>query len=130
MNRPYLSLNIVIIVFLHLVTVRLSAQESDSLNIPVPADHSCCSDNWIARDKLHHFTYSALLACAGSSLSYASLDADRHTCLEYGMVFSFTTGLTKELRDARNPHNHFCWKDLAADVAGIFFGLWIMERWK
>jgi uncharacterized protein YfiM (DUF2279 family) len=32
-------------------------------------------------------------------------------------------GFVKELYDRRKPGNHFCWKDLAADAAGVLIGL-------
>jgi uncharacterized protein YfiM (DUF2279 family) len=40
-----------------------------------------------------------------------------------GAGTTFSLGLVKEVYDSRKTGNHFCWKDLAADTAGILLGL-------
>ena len=106
----------------------VTAGETDSTVVTQPAELSVCQDAWFGRDKFHHFTTSALFACAGTAVAY-SADQPRSDCISWGAGFSFSLGLGKEYYDMKQPDNHFCWKDIVADLLGIAFGVWIMEQW-
>ena len=106
----------------------ISGSPSDSTEAIRRTGHSQCRDSWIAQDKFHHFITSALLVCAGSAGSH-SLDQPKSESLVWGIGFSLSLGLAKEISDMKKPDNHFCWKDLTADILGVAFGIWIMEHW-
>ncbi|MBN2102777.1 hypothetical protein JW835_01910 [bacterium] len=106
----------------------LLGSPSDSTATIRCSGYSKQRDTWIALDKFHHFATSALLVCAGSA-GIHSLDQSRSESLACGIGFSFSLGLVKEIRDMKQPDNHFSWKDLVADLLGMTFGIWIMEHW-
>lgn len=108
--------------------VELPAAASDSVESVRSEESFTIHDSWTGRDKSRHFITSALLVCAGSA-GVRSLDRSRSESLNWGVGFSFSMGLAKEVHDKRQPGNHFCWKDLTADLLGIVFGIWIMEHW-
>ena len=112
-----------------LLTVAAAGAEADSIQVRPSSAALVHRDSWFARDKFHHFTTSALLVCSGSA-GVNILQSSRSECLRWGVGFSFTMGLLKEFLDMKKPGNHFCWKDLAADLAGIGLGIWIMEQWR
>lgn len=39
-----------------------------------------------------------------------------------GFVITMLIGIEKEWHDSNQPGNHFCWKDILADVAGAIVG--------
>ncbi len=84
-------------------------------------------DSFFASDKVQHFMvslmstvfFSKLLQKAGNEKSDARIA---------GGGISFALGLGKEFRDSTRKNNHFSWKDLAADVAGIAIGLVLVNQ--
>lgn len=62
-----------------------------------------CNDTWRGKDKVKHFCVCLVLACI---------------CPLVAVVVA----VAKEVSDARTEGNHFCWKDIVADVAGIVLG--------
>lgn len=84
------------------------------------------TDRWLARDKLWHFTASALLQSAGHGVLRANGrsygDASRTAA---GLAFGL--GVLKEVWDARGPGDA-SWRDLAADAAGTAAGAVVMRQ--
>ena len=72
-----------------------------------------CNDNWFGDDKIKHMNCAFLLSII---------------CPILGIGFS----IGKEILDERTSENHWCWKDLAADLVGIlagsciFIAMWIL----
>ena len=60
-------------------------------------------EHWNDKDKLMHAS-----VCAVISL--------------YSTECAIFASLAKEYGDKGNPYNHWCWKDLAADMVGIIIG--------
>lgn len=83
-------------------------------------------DNWLAKDKALHFS-AAMIIAAGSTLIIEREAAISHkSARSFGLGFTMALGTMKEFRDSRNPRNHFCFKDLTADLAGALLGLLFM----
>jgi uncharacterized protein YfiM (DUF2279 family) len=112
-----------------LLATAAKSAEPDSVRVEPVSKMSVSRDAWFAWDKFHHFATSALLVCSGSAV-LNTVESSRSECLRWGVGFSFSMGLMKEFLDMRKPGNHFCWKDLVADLAGIGLGVWIMEQWQ
>lgn len=64
---------------------------------------SKCNDSWNGKDKVKHFG-----ACLALSV----------ICPLLGVI----AAIAKEAYDMKQQGNHWCWKDIVADVAGIIVG--------
>lgn len=62
-----------------------------------------CNDTWNDEDKLKHF-----LVCFGIAI--------------INPLISLLAAIGKEIYDVIHPNNHFCWKDVLFDIAGIICG--------
>ena len=64
---------------------------------------SNCNDSWTSKDKVKHFGVCLVLAgiCP---------------------IVAVVVAVAKEVSDARTEGNHWCWKDIVADVVGIALG--------
>ncbi len=83
------------------------------------------NDRWLARDKASHLAVSAALV----GLSYHLLCYEQRksgsSSRNLAAGISLGWGLAKETRDASRPGNHFCFKDLTADLLGAGLGILI-----
>lgn len=81
-----------------------------------------CSDQWFGKDKLAHFAVS--VASVGFTNHWLEFEASKppNQARNAAIGFTFSLGLFKEMIDATKPDNHFSYKDLAADVLGVFCG--------
>lgn len=64
---------------------------------------SKCNDEWKGDDKELHFLVCALIAI-------------------FSPILAVMSAVGKELYDRKQNGNHFCWKDILADVCGIITG--------
>ena len=62
-----------------------------------------CKDTWTGKDKVKHFGVCLVLAVICP-------------------IVAAVVAVAKEVHDERTEGNHFCWKDVVADVAGIIVG--------
>lgn len=62
-----------------------------------------CNDTWTGKDKALHFGVCLVLA------------------IIYPLI-AIMAAAGKELYDMKQNGNHFCWKDIVADVAGVVLG--------
>ena len=78
---------------------------------------------WFSQDKFHHFTGSFLgtLYLSQASLNMV-VDDHGHASLA-GSSIMVSVGIVKEFSDENQPNNHFCWKDLTANLLGAGFGM-------
>ena len=62
-----------------------------------------CNDSYKGKDKVKHFCVCLVLAgiCP---------------------IVAVVVAVAKEVHDERTEGNHFCWKDVVADIAGIAVG--------
>ena len=83
-----------------------------------------CTDGWFSRDKEYHFMAGFIGTTAISGTVRNSFDSPRHKSAEIASSGMIAVGALKETYDSRQPNNHFCWKDLTANVLGIVLGAW------
>lgn len=83
-------------------------------------------DRWWARDKLYHFTASALIQTVGHSVLRANGFGYRDAAWTAGGL-TLSAGVGKELWD-RARGRPFSWKDLGADGAGGVSGAVLMRQ--
>ncbi len=82
-----------------------------------PDSLSVCRDSWTGRDKLSHFTLSFFLTVSSSVVIHREAKTDHFLLPAAGIAAG--AGVAKEIRDSVTPGNHFCFKDLVWDAAGI-----------
>jgi putative lipoprotein len=82
-------------------------------------------DRWFGRDKAQHFLVSAV-SCAGARY-YLSTKAglERGHAIAWGIGFSFTLGVSKEIYDKRRG-SFISLRDMVYDLAGTAAGAWIL----
>ena len=85
-------------------------------------------DSFYAPDKVQHFLVSGVLTVFGTKLLQNDLNFSKSKGRNFSAGFTFSLGVLKELRDSRQKQNHFCWKDLIADMAGIGMGLVLLNQ--
>lgn len=83
---------------------------------PMPDPTPIPADDWVAEDKLRHFT----LSFAATQMSYGGLRVavDHGGALTGAAVTGLALGLAKEVHDVR-VGRPFSLKDLAWDAAGV-----------
>ena len=80
-------------------------------------------DEWIARDKALHLGASFLLTLSGQYLLTDKTALGDGDALPVAAGAALALGLLKEVADSRRERDpHFCWRDLAADAAGVALG--------
>ena len=87
------------------------------------------NDAWTGQDKAQHFIASALLSAAGNEYAqHQGFSQDRSAA--YGLMFSLSLGVGKEMWDSRPAGSGWSWKDFAWDVAGATTGyaVWQMAH--
>ena len=75
---------------------------------------------WIATDKALHAGGSFLLTLAGQYVLTDKGALSNGEALPVAAGATLALGLAKEVMDSQRPqYPHFCWRDLAADAAGV-----------
>lgn len=78
-------------------------------------------DDWLGQDKALHFAGSALLTAAAMEAAQQRGYAGGRKA-RFGLLFSLSFGIGKELHDSRPQGSGWSWKDLIWDVAGSAAG--------
>ena len=76
-------------------------------------------DDWIAIDKLQHFSYSLLISLGCQYVLVNKMNNTEDYSLPISSALSFSTGLLKELNDQRGKNGYFSLKDMVANFGGI-----------
>lgn len=82
------------------------------------------SDPWFSEDKFYHLTACAAISALSFHLctSYGNIDATRAKV--YSVSATALIGISKEICDKKKK-NHFSWKDLFWDGAGLAIGYFL-----
>ena len=76
-------------------------------------------DDWIAIDKLQHFSYSLLISLGCQYVLVNKMNNTEDYSLPISSAFSFSTGILKELNDQKGKNGYFSLKDMVANFGGI-----------
>ena len=76
-------------------------------------------DDWIAIDKLQHFSYSLFISLGCQYVLVNKMNNTEDYSLPISSALSFSTGLLKELNDQRGKNGYFSLKDMVANFGGI-----------
>ena len=78
-------------------------------------------DDWIAIDKVQHFSYSLLISLGCQYILVNKMNNTEKSSLPISSAFSFSAGLLKELNDQKGKNGYFSLKDMVANFGGIIF---------
>ena len=91
-------------------------------------DSTALPDDWLARDKAMHAGASFLLTLSGQYVLTDKAGVSDGRAVPVAAGSALALGLLKEVADARRPRDpHFCWRDLAADAAGVALAVALIE---
>ena len=76
-------------------------------------------DEWIAIDKVQHFSYSLLISLGCQYILVNKMKNTEKSSLPISSTFSFSAGLLKELNDQKGKNGYFSLKDMIANFGGI-----------
>ena len=85
-------------------------------------------DDWIAIDKLQHFSYSLLISLGCQYVLVNKVNNTEKSSLPISSAFSFSAGLLKEINDQKGKNGYFSLKDMVANVGGIMVGAIIINQ--
>ena len=85
-------------------------------------------DDWIAIDKVQHFSYSLLISLGCQYILVNKMNNTEKSSLPISSAFSFSAGLLKELNDQKGKNGYFSLKDMVANVGGIIVGSIIINQ--
>ena len=101
--------------------VNIEIKDSENTNPEV-------KDDWIAIDKLQHFSYSLLISLGCQYILVNKMNNTEKSSLPISSAFSFSAGLLKELNDKKGKNGYFSFKDMVANVGGIMTGAIIINQ--
>ncbi len=84
-------------------------------------------DRWVAPDKWQHFLGSLMGTVFLGKWAEENWRWSPERSRSWSVGVNLALGFSKELYDSRQPHNHFCWKDLTADLVGIALGVLLLR---
>ena len=85
-------------------------------------------DDWIAIDKVQHFSYSLLISLGCQYILVNKMNNTEKSSLPISSAFSFSAGLLKELNDQKGKNGYFSLKDMVTNVCGIMVGAIIINQ--
>ena len=84
-------------------------------------------DPWLAYDKFLHFSVSASIVLSTQYTLVEKLEYKNNEAIYFSVLVSGINGILKELWDSRQPKGFISKKDMLADLAGVFFGVFIIK---
>ncbi len=103
-----------VFLFASVSAAQINISNSDS----VKTNHPRLHDSWFAKDKIDHFTTSALLTGFSYYFAYKECSFSEEHSKYSAVSFSITTGALKEIYDKVSGKGTPSWKDFAADILG------------
>ena len=85
-------------------------------------------DDWIAIDKVQHFSYSLLISLGCQYILVNKMNNTEKSSLPISSAFSFSAGLLKELNDQKGKNGYFSLKDMVANLSGIIFAAIVINQ--
>ena len=101
--------------------LKIEIKDSENTNPEV-------KDDWIAIDKLQHFSYSLLISLGCQYILVNKMNNTEKSSLPISSAFSFSAGLLKELNDKKGKNGYFSFKDIVANIGGIMVGAIIINQ--
>ena len=106
-------------IFLILISISFSEH--------VKEDSTKIEDEWLAFDKVQHFTYSLLLTLSTQYVLVNNMNMKEENALPFSVISSLSAGIMKERLDMKKPKGYFSKKDMVADCLGIFLAVVVIK---
>ena len=122
-----------ILVILFFISLGLSKESGnfDGVNIEIKASENTnpeLRDDWIAIDKVQHFSYSLLISLGCQYILVNKMNNTEKSSLPISSAFSFSAGLLKELNDQKGKNGYFSLKDMVANFGGIIVAAIVINQ--
>ena len=85
-------------------------------------------DDWIAIDKVQHFSYSLLISLGCQYILVNKMNNTEKSSLPISSAFSFSAGLLKELNDQKGKNGYFSLRDMIANFGGIIMAAFVINQ--
>ena len=85
-------------------------------------------DDWIAIDKLQHFSYSLLISLGCQYVLVNKMYNTEKSSLPISSAFSFSAGLLKEFNDQKGKNGYFSLRDMIANFGGIIMAAFVINQ--
>jgi uncharacterized protein YfiM (DUF2279 family) len=125
-------MKVLVFIFLLLLPICISGQSKNKelfSSLEEMKNPPVKKDVWLGKDKLQHLWGSFILTGAASYYCRHRQKWSDENSVVFGVGFTFSMGLAKEIRDGSLPDRGFSWKDLIGDVAGIGLGVIFLSWW-
>lgn len=100
---------------------------SISFSEPVKKDSTKIEDEWLAFDKVQHFTFSFLWTLSSQYILVNNMNKYEEGALPFSVVSSLSAGLMKEISDMKKSKGYFSKKDMVADCLGILLAVVVIK---
>ena len=100
---------------------------SISFSEPVKEDSTKIEDEWLAFDKVQHFTYSLLLTLSTQYVLVNNMNMKEEDALPFSIISSLSAGIMKERLDMKKPKGYFSKKDMVANCLGILLAVVVIK---
>ena len=85
-------------------------------------------DDWIAIDKVQHFSYSLLISLGCQYILVNKMNNTEKSSLPISSAFSFSAGLLKEFNDQKGKNGYFSLRDMIANFGGIIMAAFVINQ--
>ena len=106
-------------IFLILISISFSEH--------VKEDSTKIEDEWLAFDKVQHFTYSLLWTLSTQYVLVNNMNMKEEDALPFSIISSLSAGIMKERLDMKKPKGYFSKKDMVANCLGILLAVVVIK---
>ena len=120
-----------VILFLTCLGFSNENRKFDDVNIDIKVFENTepvLKDDWIAIDKVQHFSYSLLISLGCQYILVNKMNNTEESSLPISSAFSFSAGLLKELNDQKGKNGYFSSKDMVANFGGIIVAAIVINQ--
>ena len=83
---------------------------------------------WLGKDKVLHFTGSAFITYWNYGVSKDIMNNTKDESIYFTVSFTVLLGAGKEFGDKKIKKTNWNWKDISYNLAGIAFGLFLINN--
>ena len=120
-----------VILFLTCLGFSIENRKFDNVKIDIKVSENTepvLKDDWIAIDKVQHFSYSLLISLGCQYILVNKMNNTEKSSLPISSAFSFSAGLLKELNDQKGKNGYFSSKDMIANFGGIIVAAIVINQ--